>query len=76
MALRDCLDCGRPLSEHAAACPHCGRPQNPVPLPATVDSDEPSADDPNLKLRLTLWIVFMLAFAAYVFYVVESELGT
>lgn len=28
MALRDCADCGKQVSTHAAACPHCGCPQH------------------------------------------------
>jgi len=34
MGLAKCEDCGHDVSTAAAACPHCGRPQNAAPAPA------------------------------------------
>jgi hypothetical protein len=37
MALVPCAECGRQISDKAAACPHCGNPLSPAPAaPAPV----------------------------------------
>lgn len=36
MALIKCPECGRDASTMAAACPHCGRPLAPPPIPTAV----------------------------------------
>lgn len=33
MALMECTECGRGLSERAIACPHCGDPKRPAASP-------------------------------------------
>lgn len=35
MTLISCPDCGRDVSSHAIACPHCGYPLTPEPAPET-----------------------------------------
>src|SRR5687768_9055346 len=44
MALIECPDCGRQVSDSAALCIHCGRPmQNPgVPKPELQSTDSPA----------------------------------
>ncbi len=33
MALIQCAECGKPMSQHAAACPHCGSPNTAAQQP-------------------------------------------
>jgi hypothetical protein len=76
MALRPCADCGHSISEHATACPQCGRPQIPLPLPDSAQSDPQSPVEPrDFKVALAFWIFFALALTTIILYVVESELG-
>ncbi len=35
MGLITCKDCGRKVSDQAAACPQCGRPMNAAPVVVT-----------------------------------------
>ena len=35
MALINCFECAREISDRAAACPHCGRPMLPALAPST-----------------------------------------
>jgi hypothetical protein len=49
MALLNCYECGKPVSDQATACPHCGAP---VKNPVTVASpDALSAPAPKRKTR-------------------------
>lgn len=43
MALVQCWECGRDVSDAATACPHCGAPQNAAAADAqtTAEADEP-----------------------------------
>lgn len=53
MALVNCPDCGREVSDMAPACLHCGRPQPgdrpPAPLP---EEPQPSAFPPDFLVRI------------------------
>ena len=35
MPIITCADCGNQVSDHATACPHCGRPIAPTQIEAT-----------------------------------------
>ena len=62
MALVACEECGKEISDKAAACPHCGAPTTaktePVPL------EQPQA---QRKLRLWLWIPLGLVVAFFLY---------
>lgn len=59
MAMITCSECGLPVSDKAAACPHCGNPINPV------DHEEQSrqrrARNRIIKLILAVIIFFGVA---------------
>lgn len=43
MALIACSECGREISDKAAACPHCGNPMREVPPPLAASTPRPVA---------------------------------
>jgi zinc ribbon protein len=42
MSLIQCSECGKNLSDRAAACPNCGQPSHAVPIPAVVSVEKNS----------------------------------
>lgn len=51
MALAPCPECGREISDLAAACPHCGAPRAGAARPATPKVDRRGAWCPNCGNR-------------------------
>ena len=47
MALISCPECGREISDKAAACPHCGNPMTPVAPPAATVAAAPAVSAVN-----------------------------
>lgn len=69
MALISCVECGRQVSDQAAACPNCGHPVSP-PSPAPVIipqahlSNNPGSKSRNTGCALVIAIVVILAAVA------------
>ena len=57
MALTKCLECGKEVSDKAAACPNCGNPDQPNKVSVQLDT----APQKRRKYRVRL-IIFMPMF--------------
>jgi len=61
MALIKCKECGKDVSDKAAACPHCGAP---VELPAAPAQPVPDAAQGTTKKKMNIWKIIVLVFVA------------
>lgn len=63
MALLECMDCGKDVSDKAAACPHCG-----CPITAIIPTHEDDIDSPKVKKSITkMPLILISIFIAAVF---------
>ena len=69
MALIKCTECGKEVSENAAACPNCGNPITKQPLKAKTDSSR------NSLVSKFLWGIgiAIIAFIVYAIAVAPSQ---
>lgn len=80
MALVPCSECGREVSDKAAACPQCGAPvaQQPTATPVVrVDDDKPSRvktaeDSVFTRNRGCVDFVFLMAVLLVVVYILTQ----
>lgn len=77
MALITCPDCGREISDQAAACPNCGRPvTQPDADPAGLFTEVPPKRDPSfLKFIGTLLFLGGIAAGVYYFSYFDTTVG-
>ncbi|MCL4400099.1 zinc-ribbon domain-containing protein [Patescibacteria group bacterium] len=68
MALMKCSECGKDISDKAAACPYCGNPINGAiksQVQVSADPNQPLKIEPELtskkwkKVKIIGWIVFV-----------------
>ena len=65
MAMIDCPDCGKPVSNAAHACPNCGYPvaEKLAPQPAAAaPNDQPEPKEPLAEIRPSWWGYFWHVF--------------
>lgn len=74
MALIPCPRCGRPVSDKARQCPHCGAL---FPLPGNMPTDQSRKDRP--KNKSALWVILsiaaciLIAAGAYFFFINDGS---
>lgn len=76
MALITCPECGREVSDKAAACPYCGNPlkENPeTEMSTKVDAVSAAQKKNYLKYSLLLWPLYVVEIIVFIF--VEFALG-
>ena len=76
MALITCPECGREVSDKAAACPYCGNPlkENPETEMSTKADAVSAAQKKNyLKYSLLLWPLYVVEIIVFIF--VQFALG-
>ena len=57
MALINCPECGKEVSDRASTCIHCGYPMAAMPKPANMQADLPVQNDSNVKHK---WLAIVL----------------
>jgi predicted amidophosphoribosyltransferase len=63
MALINCPECKREVSDQAAACPHCGLPiatQKPDPAPAAAQVETPKVEPKKRNVQKLLAVLLTL----------------
>lgn len=74
MALIDCAECHKKISDKAAACPHCGAPTSPVPQLVPTTTPPPLDSKPTSKKTSPLtWLVLISIVVAAAWYFPQAQ---
>jgi transglutaminase/protease-like cytokinesis protein 3 len=74
MALIDCTECHKQVSDKATACPHCGAPIASAshPIPASISTERSSKPTPKKTSSLT-WLILIVLVAAATWYFPKAQ---
>lgn len=73
MALIECSECRKQISDKAAACPHCGAPVASVPSSASTSTPTTSTQPSKKKTHPANWVVLALIVAAALWYFPKAQ---